>query len=298
MKDKEYKDAFTEGYDDIPKKKPKRKRGILFYLIFLVLLSGALFCFYKVYDYYHGKMVYEKQLDELIEEVGDISERNPEIRAREDAYTEVEGYTEPVYTEWMRKYDELHNENADCYGWIKIPDTNIDYPVMYTPNDPQKYIHKGFDTKYQYRGLPFLSAETVIGHDNNMYRQSSNYIIYAHNMLDGTGFRDLLYYLKEDYGKEHRYAYFNIEYEEGIYELMAVVKARVYHSETKEFEYYNYSGILDIKQYEEYVETVKERSVYDTGVTASWGDKLLTLSTCHRRTGKDDRLIVIFKKVG
>lgn len=95
-----------------------------------------------------------------------------------------------------RNIQALITENADCIGWLSIDGTNISYPVMHTPSDPQKYLRRNFYGKYSQSGVPFLDGRCDL--------QSTNLIIYGHNMKNGTMFSDLKRYVDRDFLNAHR----------------------------------------------------------------------------------------------
>ena len=95
-----------------------------------------------------------------------------------------------------RNIQALITENADCIGWLSIDGTNISYPVMHTPSDPQKYLRRSFYGKYSQSGVPFL--------DGRCNLQSTNLIIYGHNMRNGTMFSDLKKYVNREVLNAHR----------------------------------------------------------------------------------------------
>lgn len=95
-----------------------------------------------------------------------------------------------------RNIQALITENADCIGWLSIDGTNISYPVMHTPSDPQKYLRRNFSGKYSQSGVPFLDGRCDL--------QSTNLIIYGHNMKNGTMFSDLKRYVDRDFLNAHR----------------------------------------------------------------------------------------------
>ena len=95
-----------------------------------------------------------------------------------------------------RNIQALITENADCIGWLSIDGTNISYPVMYTPSEPQKYLRRNFYGKYSQSGVPFL--------DGRCNLQSTNLIIYGHNMKNGTMFSDLKKYVNREFLNAHR----------------------------------------------------------------------------------------------
>ena len=90
----------------------------------------------------------------------------------------------------------LTTVNADCIGWLSIDGTNISYPVMHTPSDPQKYLRRNFYGKYSQSGVPFL--------DGRCNLQNTNLIIYGHNMRNGTMFSNLKKYVDRDFLNAHR----------------------------------------------------------------------------------------------
>lgn len=95
-----------------------------------------------------------------------------------------------------RNIQALITENADCIGWLSIDGTNISYPVMHTPSDPQKYLRRNFYGKYSQSGVPFLDGRCDL--------QSTNLIIYGHNTKNGTMFSDLKKFLNTDFLNAHR----------------------------------------------------------------------------------------------
>lgn len=95
-----------------------------------------------------------------------------------------------------RNIQALITENADCIGWLSIDGTNISYPVMHTPSDPQKYLRRNFYGKYSQSGVPFL--------DGRCNLQNTNLIIYGHNMRNGTMFSNLKKYVDRDFLNAHR----------------------------------------------------------------------------------------------
>ena len=95
-----------------------------------------------------------------------------------------------------RNIQALIAENADCIGWLSIDGTNISYPVMHTPSNPQKYLRRNFYGRYSQSGVPFLDGRCDL--------QSTNLIIYGHNMKNGTMFSDLKKYVDRDFLNAHR----------------------------------------------------------------------------------------------
>ena len=114
-----------------------------------------------------------------------------------------------------RNLTPLFEANRDCIGWICIPNTAVNYPVMFTPKEPQKYLRKNFEGEYSVSGVPFL--------DGNSTPECDNLIIYGHNMKNGTMFSDITQYRDKAYCEEH--PYIELETADGlkVYQVFAVV---------------------------------------------------------------------------
>ena len=97
------------------------------------------------------------------------------------APTETIPETEPIHD-----LPALQEENPDCIGWVRVPGTGIDYPVMWTPDEPDKYLHHGYWGEESNYGVPYLDARCT--------PSSGNLILYGHNMFDGAMFTPVLYY--------------------------------------------------------------------------------------------------------
>lgn len=185
---------------------------------------------------------------------------------------------------------ELYAQNPEMIGWIKIDGTKIDYPVMYTPDDPEKYIDTSFEGKHNAYGLPFVDAVC------SMDPESQNLIIYGHNMNNGTMFGELKQYEKEKFWKEHPIIEFSTLYENRQYEVVAAFRDRVYYSYEDVFKFYQYVDPIDEAHFQEAARNYKEKALYDTGVELEMDDKLITLVTCahHHKYG---RFVVVAREI-
>ena len=105
----------------------------------------------------------------------------------------------------LQQYEDIYEMNRDFVGWLRIPNTNIDYPVMFTPNDPEYYLHRAFDNTDSHCGTPF------IGENGNI--DSDCFIIYGHNMKNDTMLGTLDHYADIDFWKANRTFSFNTLYE-------------------------------------------------------------------------------------
>lgn len=182
-------------------------------------------------------------------------------------------------------YAPLHEKNLDYWGWLRIGDTAIDYPVMHTPEDPEHYLHRDFDGSFSSRGVPFL--------DGACTEEGGNLLIYGHHMKDGTMFGTLPAYAKADYWQAHPSIRLQTAAGEETYTVLAAFYTKVYTGDdTGVFRYYQYTDLTDPDVFREYVQQAQAAALYDTGVTAEYGDRLLTLSTCSYHT-QDGRFVVV-----
>lgn len=190
----------------------------------------------------------------------------------------------------LPEYAELYRQNNDLIGWICIEDTKINYPVMQSVSNPDFYLKHGFDKGYTNYGCPY------VGENCDVTKPSDNLIIYGHHMKDGSMFSNLEKFKNKDFWKEHRTIRFDSLYEKQTYEVIAVFKTVVYTDSANEFRYYRFSDAETPEQFDEYIYKCKEKALYDTGVSAEYGDKLITLSTCEY-SNANGRLVLVAKKV-
>lgn len=189
----------------------------------------------------------------------------------------------------LPEYKALYAENSDTAGWLRIDGTGIDNVVMYAPDEIDKYLHTDFYGNYSYRGCLFVDEYCDI-------LSSDNLIIYGHNMKDYSMFGSLMYYVSEDFYRQHKLISFDTIYEKQTYEIVAAIKTELVPEGSDGFKYYEYTGSGDEDSFSEYVKFIEENKLYDTDAELSPGDKILTLSTCAYHS-EDGRFIVVAKKI-
>ncbi|MDQ0061594.1 class B sortase [Paenibacillus harenae] len=192
---------------------------------------------------------------------------------------------EPVM---LPEFRELYERNPDIVGWLKIDGTRIEYPIMLNLQDAEYYLNHDFDKKKSKSGLPFLDAHSRINGSDIL-------LIHGHHMKSGTMFADLLEYKKESFYKEHATFRFSTLYEKEEYEIVAVILSKVYRKSDDVFKYYQIEKASTPAEFDSYVQNIKKLALYDTGVTARYGDKLIVLSTCEYST-ENGRLAVVARK--
>ena len=188
----------------------------------------------------------------------------------------------------LPQYGDLYQQNPDLYGWVRIDGTIIDYPVMRSESDPEKYLHANFEAEYSYPGTPFVDAKCT--------NDSDNILIYAHNMLDGSMFRSLLKYESKTYWEAHPTIMYSDLYNEYTYEVVAAFYDRVYRkTETDVFKFYQFIDAEDERHYTDAIDNFKSKALYETNVDAVYGDQLITLITCAYHTD-NGRFVVVARK--
>ena len=182
-------------------------------------------------------------------------------------------------------YHGLYEQNPHFLGWIRIDGTAVDYPVMYAPNQPDFYLRRDFYGNSSRHGVPYLEELCAPGMSNNL-------IVYGHNMKDGSMFHDLLNYADKSFCESHQTIRFDTMEKFGTYRVMLVF---LYDAEWDEFKYHRYTD-MDEADFEEFLEECRKRSLYDTGITAEYGDELLTLSTCEY-SHENGRFVAVAKRI-
>lgn len=184
------------------------------------------------------------------------------------------------------KYSDLYAQNNDFIGWIKIEDTVIDYPVMQSKNSPNFYLDHNFSKEYSRFGVPYMQE--------NCSLSSDNIIVYGHNMKNKSMFNGLTKYKDKDFYNTHRYIQFDTLSEQRKYEVICAFKTVAYTDNG--FQYYNFVKANTEEDFRAYIEKCQALSFYDTSVSAEYGDKLITLSTCEY-SQNNGRLAVVAKLI-
>ncbi len=187
-------------------------------------------------------------------------------------------------------YQDSFLANEDMAGWLKIEDTKIDYPVMWTPGDETYYLYKNFEGKKDQNGSLLLDTDSCLD------PLTTNLIIHGHNMRDGDMFGTLTDYEDPDYCQKHNIISLYTENCERKYEVVAVFRSQVYRKTDQVFKFYKFFQADTQEEFDDFYENIKKLSLYDTGVSAEFGDRFITLSTCvyHVEQG---RFVVVAKEI-
>lgn len=259
----------------------KKYMNIICIIAAVCLLGAAAFCGYHIYDHYTQESEQEEAFEEIAEIVEQAQEQeNPEETLPDDAPV---GEGDDV----LAHYKELYLQNEHLVGWLSIAGTTINYPVMQTKDNPNYYLKHSFSKEYSDLGTPYVQ-------ENCDLDSSDNLVIYGHHIKGGKMFGALEDYKSKSFYEEHKTIQFDTLTQQGEYEIIAVFKTVAYSSEG--FRYYDFVDAENEEAFNAYIEKCKELALYDTGVTAEYGDRLITLSTCEY-SAQNGRLVVVAKKV-
>ena len=189
---------------------------------------------------------------------------------------EIKNDTETVEVNVSKRinFKELKEINSDTVGWIEMKNNNVDYPFVQT-NDNSYYLNHSFDKRYTDAGWIWLDYR------NNLERDDDNLIIYGHARKDKSMFGTLKYSLKSDWytNEENHIITIYLENETRYYQIFSS-----YHVKTEN--YYLTVNFNNREDFQNFLNTLKKRSVYDYGVDLNSDDKILTLSTCYNSSDK------------
>ena len=248
-------------------------KKVLYIFSAVLFIAALLFSGYQLWLYFTAEKEVEEQFNGLAEQI----EQPPPL-------PEQPGKQPP---EW-RVYDQygaLFEQNPDMIGWIAIDGTAINYPVMQTPDRPNFYLKHNFEKQYSDYGVPYAAEDCSID------PQSDNIPIFGHHMKSGKMFGALEDYKIEAFYREHPIIRFDTRAGFGQYKIIAVFKVN-----PADFEYNLFINAADEAAFDEYVRRCSALSFYNTGITAEYGDKLISLSTCEY-SKQNNRLVVVAKKI-
>lgn len=274
--------------------------------ITLIILFLGVFCLSGVMLLqYHGESVEaQKEYDELAQLVEQVQQETYATEPDWDSYRGMDdeeilklpespfevvedpdtGKEIPILPELQ----PLYEINPDLVGWIRVPDTVIDYPVVQRKEQKDYYLRRNFRGKHETRGCLYVAERC------DVEKPSDNVTIYGHMMSDGTMFADLAKYRSKSFWEEHQYFSFNTLKSRETYRVICVFKTSGYVNVG--FPYHAFVDAADPVEFRDFWNACSNLALYDTGVSAVYGDKLLCLSTCDYSI-RNGRLVVVAKRV-
>lgn len=285
----------NEVTEDFPEEEPKKKkssflpeksdstgekiRKIVFIVSILALLVSA---GWLINDYLVQPYLISKQNQEVATLI-DNSETTPE--------QVIEKLNNLDEEEKTVTFESLRKSNKDFKAWIAVPGANISLPVVQTTNN-DKYLNTGFNGKWLSGGTAFID------YLNKAPFSDMNTVIYGHNMRDGSMFGSIKNYKNINTFKKNPLIYVYTENETYVYKIYSVFLSSAVKTDDNGYVFgYNFINLSSEENFASFMQEVKLRSYYDTGVDYQSGDKILTLSTCDRTVMKNGRLVVVARLV-
>ena len=233
------------------KKNKKYKKAILNLILYIILLSILIYSGIKIFKWYKVKTNNNKIVEQIKNTV--IIEENNED-GNENGYTV--------------DFNKLKEQNNETIAWLKINNTNVEYPVVKGTNN-SFYLNHSFDKSKNSAGWIFADYK------NKFDNTDKNIVIYGHNMRDGSMFGSMLNILDAKWyeNEENTNITLYTENEKCIYKVFSIYKI-------ENEDYYIKTEFKNDNEFEEFVKNLKKRSIKDFNVDISKDDNILTLSTC------------------
>ena len=250
---------------------------VLSVVLVVVIVACGLWLGYYAVDSQHQKQTYQTLAEDFLLEEPESSLSLAENDSPEQSSTTQE--TVVTLTTAPPRHDlaALQSENPDCVGWLTIPDTSVDYPIVWTPNDPEHYLRRDFYDSYASGGTPFLDGR------NKPQAEGQNLIVYGHNMLDGSMFKPVLQYFTPNFQVTHEDIYLELNGAQYHYQVLAALETNTRSP------VYTYTDLNNTAEMEDFRAALLEETSLDAIPQA---EGYLTLSTCNTQGG-DSRVLVI-----
>lgn len=222
----------------------------------LLLLFSVVQIIKTTYDYRKSQQVYESLQNEFVETQG-TEDTEPNISTKPIEVVE----TAPITID----FNSLLDKNSDIVGWIYCQDTPINYPVVQAENNDY-YLRRDLNGKY------LVSGTVFVDYRNGAIGVDGNYIVYGHNMKDGTMFSALAKYKEQSYYDKHPILYYltpTADYKIELYAGIVVKRDALI-----------YVPNPDEKEFAAFLHKAKTNSTFESNAEINENDTLITLSTC------------------
>lgn len=252
-------------------------KNIILILIFLILFITLNISIYNI-------IKWKLDSNKTNEEINTIQENTNIEEVKDNKGTEIIKQAEKIpkenpYWDYIKmnmidvNFDNLKKINSDVVGWIKINGTNINYPFVQS-KDNKYYLTHSFSKSYNNAGLVFLDYR-----NNNI--NNRNTIIYAHGRTDKTMFGTLRKVLNNGWiNNTNNYVIkISTEKENSLWQIFSI-----YHIPTTND--YLQTEFKDEREYQRFLNILKNRSNHNFNTSITSNDTILTLSTCYNDSEK------------
>ncbi len=282
----EVSDEYDDSAEQHTEKTKKKKSGVeiirkIIFTISIIALIGSVA--WLVNDYIIQPYLIKKQNEELVNLIMDSENATPD--------EVVEKLNNITPAEKAVTFASLKDINQDFKAWIVVPGADISLAVVQCNNN-DKYLNTGFNGKWSSGGTAFIDYQ------NKAPFSDTNTVVYGHNMRDGSMFGSVRNYKNINTFKENPYIYVYTENENYVYKIYSVFLTNAKKTDDNGYVLaYTFKNLSSDDKFCGYMEEIKTRSYYNTGVDYQAGDKIITLSTCDRTDIKDGRLVLVGRLV-
>ncbi len=282
----EVSDEYDDGFEPYNRKAKKKKSRVeiirkIIFAISIIALIGSIA--WLLNDYIIQPYLISKENSALENIIMDKEDASP------DEVVEKLNNIEPG--EKAVTFANLKDINQDFKAWIVVPGADISLAVVQGKNN-DKYLNTGFKGKWSSGGTAFIDYQ------NKAPFSDQNTVIYGHNMRDGSMFGSIRKYKNIDTFKKNPYIYIYTENQNYVYKIYSVFLTNAKKTDDNGYVLaYTFKNLSSEQNFSAYMEEIKARSYYNTGVDYQAGDKIITLSTCDRTDIKDGRLVLVGRLV-
>jgi len=282
-------------------KKPKKRGQVLYIVVLIILIVVFAVSAGMLIKYFVESARSQQTYSDIKNAVGDYTRPAPKPTTAtepDETTAPTEEGMGPMATVFnprtgqqmqvLQQFAALYQQNPDLVGWISIPGTRIDYPVVQRPEAADYYLYRDFYGKHDSHGC--IYAREVC----DIFRPSDNITMYGHRMRDMTMFAELTKFQSLDFVKDNPYIYFDTLREYHSYKIVYVLTTS--SSVGTGFAYHQYVDAVGQADFDAFIASCEKWKLFDTGETVQYGDKLITLSTCEY-THENGRLVVVAKRV-
>lgn len=282
--------AWSQKNKDEQSQTSKKKliKNVVYYSLMAVFAGVFIYCAVYITNYVVDSVERNNAYDDMAAIVDKYKDQiSDDPNATIPTGTIVQGGNVDV-SNILPEYRELYAQNNDMVGWICVPDTKINYPVMQRKDKKDYYLYKGFDQKWNSGGSIYVREAC------DVFTPSDNVVIYGHSMKDLSMFQNLKKYERKSFWENHQTFTFDTLYERHTYQVIAVFKTSA--NPGQGFAYHLFNTAQSEEEFNAFMKTVHSLQFYKTGLTAEYGDMLLTLSTCEY-TLDNGRFVVVAKRI-
>jgi sortase B len=198
-----------------------------------------------------------------------------------------------VNTTILSEMKAVHDLNNDVVGWLYIPNTKIDYPVLQAKDRPDYYLYRNFYKQYDVRGSIYAEEHCDVAIPSDVV------VLHGHHMADGTMFHNVKYFMYDFFMKDNPYVYFDSLYTRRKYQVVMLFRCSG-ESNGKDpfFPYHTYNDFKNEADFNDFMKSIRKLAYTSSDVEVKYGDKLLLLSTCYDYPYANGRIVLVCKLIG